>query len=40
MQIFKLGGKTVAIIIVGVAIALAVAMAVLMPYGIFHYLTN
>lgn len=40
MQIFKLGGKTVAIILVGAAIILSVALAVLMPFGIAHHLLN
>tara|TARA_R100000656_G_C3946805_1_gene127680 strand:- start:395 stop:517 length:123 start_codon:yes stop_codon:yes gene_type:complete len=40
MQIFKLGGKTVAIILVGLAIVLSVALAVLMPFGIAQHLLN
>jgi len=40
MQIFKLGGKTVAIILVGSAIVLSVALVVLMPFGIAQHLFN
>jgi len=40
MQILKLGGKTVAVILVGLAIILSVALVVLMPFGIAQYLLN
>lgn len=40
MQLLKLSGKAVAIILVGLVIILSIALAVLMPFGIAHHLLN